>query len=232
MLVFQSRIVRWMLVASVVLAGVQPAQADKAWLHGEIRSDGAAKFIQVERENRKLLWTVTCRMPLRGCVGRGQGLIAWVDVIKRPHLVAAAPPGARISVIWRNQIQDMPKLFGTTLSRENLSTLSRQGAELIIEKDGRILQKSQTFGLDQLFSYLSWLKSNKAKTGRDARAWRIDETAIFFDANPTVLARHRILDAQRTAQPRILVPSTKPQAEFAIGSQNGASFFVERQSAE
>lgn len=222
-----SRVTAFAVALSTLTA--TPSQARDSWIESIINADGSAVFSLAEGEHRTRLWTVSCTMAMRGCVARGRGLLLWVDDEHRPHLNTATAPGARVSIVWQNQVQDWPNLFVQSLSQDALSALSRRGATLVIEEGGSIAQLSPTEGMDVLTAYMVWLKSDTARLSRDARLWlrhggEVDPRNLSMDA----LERFRAAEAQRYAGPRMLVPSTKPQAEFAIGAQDGASFFVER----
>ena len=43
-----------------------------------IHASGNALFFDKYKNERRLLWTVTCRVPMEGCIARGQNILVWV----------------------------------------------------------------------------------------------------------------------------------------------------------
>lgn len=191
----------------------------------EISVDGPALFYGVSGEFRRELWAVNCAMPLRSCVARAPGLVLRIDDQGQPHLVAAVSPGARISIHERNTTQDHPHLFGRPLPSDIIRRLSEEKTAVVIEEQGRVVLRSSTAGIDRVIDYLTWVQGNTARTLRDARLWPRNQEMRIQDMTPEVLERYEVMQRRAVEAQRQVVPSTKPQIEFAIRAQEGDSFY-------
>ena len=199
------------------------ATLDRIW---DINSDGSAKlFVQTEK-SRAVLWTVSCRVQLRGCVARGGAGNLWIDSNGQAVLVFPVPATARISVGWRNQVRDVPGLNGRPLRDESILLLAQQGAHLIAEDHDAVVFREPTTGIDEVIRYLKWLLTDEARVLRDASLYP-DMSVVPPEALDTeVLERYRIWQFRLESEPNFTVPTTKPQLEFATRAQGGVSFRV------
>lgn len=184
-----------------------------------IHASGNALFFDKYKNERRLLWTVTCRVPMEGCIARGQNILVWVDGELQPRLTSALAPGGRIFLINGNKKKELPLILSRPLDDETVRNLSRNGVELIIEERQIITQRSRTHGIDSIVSYLRWLKSNEARLSKDARLWQKDDGLFLGRSNASPLERFRIAAFQRGDNPELLVPVDKPQIQFAISGQ-------------
>lgn len=191
----------------------------------EVQTNGNALFLLESETRRRVIWTVNCRVPMQGCVARGQGILLWVDDAMGARLNSATGPGAKVSIDWNNRSRDQSGIFSKPLGREDVSRLSRSGTSLVIEENNFVTVRATTEGIDIVIDYLRWLKSNHARLARDARVWRHSENRVTQNLDSAVLERFRIATFQRGENPEILVPVHKPQIQFAIEGQkaeNGA----------
>jgi hypothetical protein len=200
-------------------------QSKDRWLAHEIMIDGPALFYSVENDLRRELWSVHCSQPLRGCVARANGLALRLDSSMRPWLIAAASAEARISLQEKNYTSDVPGLFSAPLSDEMLARLSAPDSFVVIEERGRVIQRTRTEAIARVASYLRWVNGDIARTLRDARLWPDEGRLDPADMSPSVLERYEVMQRRRKEGLRQLVPSTKPQIEFAIQAQGGTSFY-------
>ena len=88
-----------------------------------------------------------------------------------------------------------------------------------------MIQRTRTTALNPVVSYLRWVNGDTARTLRDARLWPEDGTLNTAEMSDVVLERYEVLQRRRNEGLRQLVPSTKPQIEFAIQAQNGSSYY-------
>ena len=201
------------------------AAASGFYIADEISIDGPALFYGVTNELRQELWSVHCAQPLRACVARSPGLVLRIDAEMQPWLIAPATPGVRISIQDRNYTQDTPNLLTGPLKADRIKKLSGENSFVIIEENGRVIQRTRTTGLDRVIDYLTWVHGNTAHTLRDARLWPRNGDIRVQDMTPEVLERYEVMQRRALEAQRQLVPSTKPQIEFAIRAQEGDSFY-------
>ncbi len=188
----------------------------------EIRQSGEARFYRVRGSSRRPLWTVSCRMPLRGCAARAPGVILSLHAEGTLRLLGFAPSGARISVLQDGAARLMPGLFQQPLDAETLAVLSRPDSVLIVENKDEVLSRTPVDGIDITAAYLLWLNGAAQAGVRDARIW------IAPDGTPDPSAPTSVMSARAPQDPSLWpqhVPRTKPQIEFAIRAQEGGSFF-------
>lgn len=211
----------WALGGALILSALllRPGSAAPAELRSEISVDGPALFYAVSGEARRPLWAVHCRLRLRGCIARAPGLVLRLDEAGAPWLLAAVPPGARISLARRNTSQPLPGLLTAPLDPEVLARLSAPGAALIVEDAGQVILQSPTEGLTEVAAYLAWLASDNARTLGDARLWPKGGPLQPEAMTPEVLERFAVQDRRAREAARQLVPVTKPQSEFALRAQ-------------
>lgn len=195
------------------------------YIADEISIDGPALFYGVSEDRRQELWSVYCAQPLRSCVARASGLVLRIDETGAPWLLAVTPPGARVSIQSRNYTFDAPDTFSMPLDAEVIARLAGEQAFLIVEESGQVVLRSRTTGIDKVVDYLSWIQGSAARTLRDARLWPRNGEIRIQDMTPEVLERFEVMQRRALEDQRQLVPSTKPQIEFAIRAQGGASFF-------
>lgn len=216
--------------ASILWTLAQPTQGQAEvppshTLRAEIQPDGPALFYAVYDNRRYRIWSVNCRTPLRGCVARAPGLALRLDEQHRPWLIVPAALDARLSVQEGAQTRDLPHLMHRPLDPDAIDRLSRPKARLLIEEQGRVTAAIATEGMDEVLSYLAWLKSDKGRTLRDARLWPrtgiLDPNQLTNPQLERLAAQQRYLEGNKAQH----VPRTKPQIEFAIRAQDGASFF-------
>ncbi|KNG93647.1 hypothetical protein [Pseudaestuariivita atlantica] len=187
----------------------------------DIRTDGTAQFLSVNGTNRTPMWTVTCRVQLRGCTARAPGLVLTADRTGVVRLAGYAPWDARISALNYGTSRSIPKVFNEPVDDDVLAILARPGTSLVIERGEVVLLRTQTDGIAMVAAYLRWLARAADRGVRDARAWSAPVERAT--AGPSaLLAAYAPVDPDFMPQP---IPRTKPQVEFAIRAQNGASFF-------
>jgi|GEM_PF-2809009 len=197
----------------------------------DISVDGPAIFYRVHNAARKEIWRVDCTFPLRNCIARSNGLVLSLDANAKPWIIAARRRNSRVSMQVKNYTIDIPDLLNRPLSDGEVTHLSADHSFIVIESDGEVLLRTATKGLDQLISYLRWIKSPQALTMRDARLWPDFRAAKLGQAQFSTevlensklqLARSNGVNEQYI---RHQIPATKPQVEFAIKAQNGTSFY-------
>jgi hypothetical protein len=213
-------------MVALILPNWGTAKAEKPrWISHEIMIDGPALFYAVQEDIRHELWSVHCSQPLRGCVARAPGLALRMDRDLQPWLMAVAGPRARVSLQQRNFTQDIPGIFSTPLAPDLQTQLSRPDSFIVIEEQGQVVSRTRTEGLRQVVSYLRWVNGATARTLRDARLWPGESTLDPARMTPEVLERYEVMQRRRKEGQRQLVPSTKPQIEFAIQAQGGSSYY-------
>lgn len=195
------------------------------YIADEIAIDGPALFYAVSQDIRQELWAVQCAQPLRGCVARAPGLVLRIDDNFEPWLLSVSQPNARVSLQSRNYTKDIPHLFTRALSDDLIHSLSDEKSFVVLEENGRVIQRTRTTGLDQVVDYLKWINGNTGRTLRDARLWPRNEDIRIQDMSEEVLERYAVMQRRALERQRQLVPATKPQVEFAIRAQEGTSFY-------
>ncbi|MFY0597501.1 MAG: hypothetical protein JXQ85_13805 [Cognatishimia sp.] len=197
----------------------------------DISVDGPAIFYRIHNAKRKEVWRVDCMRPLRNCIARSNGLVLSLDANAKPWIIAARRPNSRVSIQVRNYAIDIPDLLNRPLSESEVAYLSSDHSFIVIESDAEVLLRAATTGLDQLVSYLLWIRSPQALTVRDARLWTDFKASELGKArlSTEVLASNKLQLLRRNEVNdryiRHQIPATKPQVEFAIKSQKGASFY-------
>lgn len=214
-----------MLLAPTVVGS---REVSDMWVLKEISPDGPAMFYSVENDVRRELWAVHCRQPLRDCVARADGLVLRLDEFRRPWLIAASGPKSRISIQTKNYSKDVESLFARPLNDALVEMLSQKDVFIVLEEDGSVLLRTRTTAIDQVADFLLWISSNTGRTLRDARLWPANGALNTTAMSPEVLERYEIMQRRLTESQRQLIPETKPQVEFAVRSQGGASFFTPR----
>ncbi|PYE85997.1 hypothetical protein [Pseudoroseicyclus aestuarii] len=136
-----------------------------------IDADGGARFLEEGPEGRRTVWTVTCRVPLRGCIARAPGLVLSMDNRRRPWIIASASPRAQLAIEAGGDRQPAPGLFGAPVPEALLEQLSLPDAALVIEEPDEPAQMLFTAGADSVAAYLGWLQGDAARRSRDARTW-------------------------------------------------------------
>lgn len=192
----------------------------------EISIDGPALFYGVSGDQRRELWSVHCAQPLRSCVARAPGLVLSVDENGAPWLISVTPPGTRISMQTRNYTRNVPHLFNQALNADSIRRLSAEKAFVVVEENGSVVLRARTTGLNKVVDYLTWIRGSTARTLRDARLWPRNGDIRVQDMTPEVLERFEVMQRRALEAQRQLVPSTKPQIEFAIRAQNGDSYYA------
>lgn len=191
-----------------------------------IEPSGEARFLAINGAERKLLWTVSCSMPLRDCLARADGIVLRLDDTGAPILTAFSPPGARITVRLDREALPQEGLFDAPLDEGTVDVMSRDGAHLLIEDARGPILHTRTSGLSSVVSYLAWVESNMSQTLRDARAWPKDTAELQLDGLPEpVLMRYAEVQRRAETEASRTTPHTKPQTEFAIRAQGGATLF-------
>jgi len=185
-----------------------------------INSDGSAIFFGDDAGNRPRLWTVTCRVKLRGCVARNDQSILWSDRMGQIWLRSEIDSGLRASVKIQNQVVDIPKLFSRPLPSNAIRFLSMPDASLLVEAADNTYETTSLRGLSHVAAYLSWLESAAGRLILDASVW---QPTIDANSIPNEMQRYQFLDESRTAEPLMLVPVNKPQIEFAARAQGGTT---------
>lgn len=214
-------------VAVMASLGLAPERghAQMPRVQAEIHPSGQALFFVDETNGaRRALWKVQCRLPLRGCVGKADGLVLWVDHDMGVHLVGPAGPGARISLLIDDVTRDMPGLFSYGLDPHHLEELTPHNARVLIERNGIVLQETRVEGILDVASYLAFLKTGTARDSRDARLWLSATRRTPNAVDNPLLDRYQAAEAQALQEYPHYVPETKPQIEFAIRAQEGVSF--------
>lgn len=205
--------------------GVRTVAATDFYISDEVTIDGPALFYGVKSDQRQELWSVYCAQPLRACVARAPGLVARIDEAGVPWLIAVTPPGARISIQSRNHTRDVSTLFNQPLDAETIRRLSHEKSFIVVEENSVVMLRTRTAGLDKVIDYLTWLRGMTARTLRDARLWPRNGSIRVQDMTPEVLERYQIMQRRALEAQKQLVPTTKPQVEFAIRAQDGESFY-------
>lgn len=196
-----------------------------SYIAHEIMIDGPALFYEASADSRRELWAIDCSAPLRGCVARADGIALRLDENGAPWLLAAAPFDARISIQTRNMTQQVKDIFASPLSQRDIAQLSKPQSFLVIENAGRVVLRTKTTAVASAISYLQWLQSPTGRTLRDARLWPETGPINTEAMEPDVLGRYEILQRRYDERQRQIVPNTKPQIEFAIQAQGGASYY-------
>lgn len=212
-------------VGLYMLMGSKSVATPEFYIADEISVDGPALFYAVSEGQRQELWSVYCVQPLRSCVARAPGLVLRIDEDGQPWLITVMSPGARVSVQNRNYTRNMPSIFARPLDREAIKELSGQQSFVVIEEQAQVVLRTRTTGLNKITDYLTWIRGNTAHTLRDARLWPRNGDIRIQDMTPTVLERYEVMQRRAIESQRQLVPSTKPQIEFAIRAQKGTSFY-------
>lgn len=213
------------------LSGTRIEAATGFYLSDEISVDGPALFYGVNEDQRQELWSVYCAQPLRSCVARAPGLVLRIDEHGAPWLITVITPGARISIQSRNFTQDSPLLFSRKLEKNSIQSLMQEKSFVVIEEKGVVVLRTRTAGIDRVIDYLTWLRSSTARTLRDARLWPRNGDIRVQNMTPDVLERYEVMQRRALEAQRQLVPSTKPQIEFAIRAQEGSSYYSPKGSA-
>lgn len=191
-------------------------------LRHDVRQSGEARFYRVQGTVRRPVWTVSCRMPLRGCVARAPGLVLSVHDDGAVQLIGFAPHGAQIRAVTGGAARMMPDLFDAPVTSETLAMLGRPGNILIVETGAEVISRTALDGVAVVAAYLQWLHRASELGVRDARSWVLpDQTRPLADAPDVMQARA----PQDPADWPHYVPRTKPQIEFAIRAQNGGSVY-------
>lgn len=195
-----------------------------------ISVDGPALFYIRSNAERRILWRVNCALPLRGCIAKANGLALSVDAKGRAYLFAAKPHGARVSLQMKNYALDSPALLNEALPEALISQIGKPKSFVLVESEGLVLLRTPTEGIDQVISYLRWINKPLARTLRDARLWPDHQSRNSTNEKMSLesLERLEILQRRHAAAPNrlsTLIPSTKPQIEFAISAQSGNSFY-------
>ncbi|MDT0683175.1 hypothetical protein RM543_10795 [Roseicyclus sp. F158] len=153
--------------------GAAPARSpDPGWhLFAQIAAEGTARFVSVEEGLRRSAWTVSCRVPLRGCVARGPGIVLRLDGSQAPWLLGPITPGARISLDDGRRREALDGLFARPVPEALVARLSNRQVRLIIEEPGYRDRELTLAGLADVIDYLAWIETHEARTGRDARRW-------------------------------------------------------------
>ena len=199
-------------------------------LEYDLSIDGPALFFKRQSAARYVLWRVDCALPLRDCVAKSNGLALRIDAKGKAHLFAAKPHGARVSLQMKNYVLDSPKLLSDSLSAAQIVQLAKPKSFVVVESGDQVILRTPTEGIDQVISYLNWMNKPLARTLRDARLWPDFQSRNLSKARMSLesLERLEVLQRRHAAAPNrqsVLVPSTKPQIEFAIGAQNGNSYY-------
>lgn len=177
-----------------------------------------------DRGKQQSPWSIQCYQSAHNCIARAPGMALWLDHELGLRFSVAAGSNARISIQERNYTTDAPKILSSALTKNDIHRLSQPNSFIVVEEMGKVIFRNSTFGLDQI--YASLLKANG---GRDPIEWGpVSELkAEEQDAESAYLPRHSLSAAGATEFPQKLLPSNKPQSEFAIRAQGGNSFFSE-----
>lgn len=178
-----------------------PPAPPPATLRAEIQPEGPALFYAVHDDRRFRIWTVHCRTPLRGCVARAPGLAIRLDANHQPWLITSVAAEAQLSI---KQGHRRPRRVTGLLSRpmdaQTIARLSAPLAQLQVEEGGSLVATTPTEGLDEVISYLAWLKSDTGRALRDARLWPgkapLDPTTLSPAVRNRLTAERRALEAQ------------------------------------
>ena len=164
-----------LLGAVILLAAAPFVRSEREASFGEIWSliepDGTARFFLVRDDVRMSGWTVNCRVPMRGCVARSQGLVLRLDENREPWLIAALSPNTRLFLETSETREEIEGVFSKPLSRDTLDSLSRGDVHLVAQEVDRSVHRMPTAGVKQVADYLEWLQTNTARAARDARTW-------------------------------------------------------------
>ena len=160
------------LVSCVMSAPVLSRRGADPVLQAEIEADGHARFYVEAGDARTPVWTIVCRVPLRGCVGRAEGIALTLDLNRAPRLIAATSPQARVSIDRTGRRRrSAPDMFARPLPPDLIRRLSHADAAVVIDEPDAGTVRYPTTGLDVAAAYLVWLGSPEARIGRDARLW-------------------------------------------------------------
>lgn len=209
----------------VAALAIIPSRPTEAAIEHDIHRDGSALFYAVVGARRIPVWSVSCRVFLRGCMARGDGIVLRLDADNNPRLLVACSGNGRISILRRNFREDADHITSQPLAEPSIERMSGPDAFLVVEEPDASPVYIRTVGLNAVIGYLRWLDSAPARVLRDARLWPEDGALDLQAAGDEALDRFRLMELRDAAGPRYLVPSTKPQIEFAIRAQGGVSIF-------
>lgn len=134
--------------------------------------------------------------------------------------MAVTGPRVRVSIQDANYLRASDDLFSSPLSRDLVARLDCKKCFVVTEEDGHPIGRFPTLGLTQVISYLQWTKSSTARGLNDGRHWPgLNESLSAPDRE---IGKALVPPGFNQSQ---LIPSDKPQSEFAIRSQGGKSFF-------
>ncbi|MCX7560508.1 hypothetical protein OS190_13105 [Sulfitobacter sp. F26204] len=198
-------------------------RATHAEIGNDISASGSAMFYNVTSQGRLPVWSVTCRVPLRGCIARANGAVLHLDATGAPWLLVARSIQGSLWIQHQNLRRNADEITSRPLSDFAIGELSRPGAALLAEEPGLPSIRIATTGIDHVVRYLHWVESETARVLRDARLWPDKGTLELNETEAAVLDRYLQRELIETASPQYLVPSTKPQIEFSIRGQGGHS---------
>lgn len=202
-----------------------PRKPDAAQFGIEVSPNGSAIFFQQHGPQKSVLWTVTCQTPFRDCTARADVVRLQLNNKNEPWLDAPIAGGSRISIQEKNYTTDVPDLFSKPLSRSLIHRLAQPKTFLVVENNEHLLFRESLAQLDRVIAYLGELPQADTRSFNAAAPIPAQETLDHAPVPATVLERFQIMQQRRSQPQRQMVPINKPQAEMAIRSQGGASFF-------
>jgi hypothetical protein len=197
-------------MATAVAVGVglyrPPSEPD---LEVRIEPSGDAVFLVSRNDEFWHGWTISCPMPLRGCVARAPGAVLRLDSEARPWLATATSPRAVFFIGESSTRHDASALLTAPLPVATITRLSRSGGRLLVEEPGGKTRAIETAGLATVVRYLAWLQSDVGRGLRDARLWPEGGPFNLNDADETTREVYRVLLLRDAAAKKALLPDVE-----------------------
>lgn len=159
-------------------------------------------------------WHIECPQIGSRCSANQGGLRLLQDLDGAIILSGELPQNARVSVRFAHHTEDHPDLFERSLRADEIRSLDYLAREITIETNGVVLQRYETAGMFQA----------AVKIGLTIHS---SDCAEVNCNNDNALPENAGVLYPRTIDnpASIVIPSQKPQVEFAIRSQGGTSVF-------
>lgn len=199
-----------LVIAIAVAVGVAEYRpASEPDLEVRIEPSGDALFLVSRNDGFWHGWTISCPMPLRGCVARAPGAVLRLDSDARPWLATAASPRAVFFIGDSQTRHDASSLLTAPLPMVTVSRLSRSGGRLLVQEPGGETRAIETAGLATVVRYLTWLQSDVGRGLRDARLWPEGGPFDLNDADETTREVYRVLLLREAAAKEALLADVK-----------------------
>jgi hypothetical protein len=161
-------------------------------LQVRVESDGSAVFLGVTPD-RQRLWVVSCPVPLRHCVARGDGAVVRLDAEGRPWIAVAAPMQTSLEVRLGPFRRDASAILHGPVSSELLALLDREAATLVISDRTGPVQRLSLGGIARVVDYLGWLQRPAVWLAHDARGWPDGAVQEMAERDPMDEERMKVL---------------------------------------